>query len=447
MSLVARTEWWHPMPAVEEPLGIPSSQPGRRSGGGLAFRAVVVFTFIMLLGPQDFLPALRPFRIALLAAVVGIVASLADSILRGRPLTVGGPEMVLTASLVAWAVVTLPLSYWPGGSVSLLLDMYLKTVAIFWLLANVVDTVPRLRRVAWALTVMSVPLALTGVRNFLSGEFLEATVAQGVGRIVGYEAGLIRNPNDLALILTLILPLSVALLLAARSALARASLLVILALQVAGVVVTFSRGGFLCLFTVAVIYLCRLARRGRAGWAATGLAFCLLGLAVLPAGYLTRLATIADIDSDPTGSAQARWNDSAAAVGYVLDHPLIGAGVGMNTLALNEVRGSCWKEVHNVYLQYATDLGLPGLMLFLLLFVACLRKVRAVRRRAEAVPAWSELAWLAGGIEIALLAFAVAAFFSPVAYHFHFYYLAGLAVAASGVQRRLSTQDQAEIHP
>jgi O-antigen ligase len=110
----------------------------------------------------------------------------------------------------------------------------------------------------------------------------------------------------------------------------------------------------------------------------------------------------------------------------------------MNSAALNEARGSAWTKVHNVYLEYAVDLGLPGLLLFLLLFHACLAKARSTRRRAASVPSLRELCCLAEGVEISLLAFAVAAFFHPVAYHFYFYYPAGLAVAVGGVYRKLS---------
>jgi O-antigen ligase len=119
-----------------------------------------------------------------------------------------------------------------------------------------------------------------------------------------------------------------------------------------------------------------------------------------------------------------------AATRFVLDHPLTGAGLGMNTLALNEVRGPAWTMVHNVYLEYAADLGLPGLALFLCLLLSCLKRARAARRRAQGLP---ELSALGAGIETALLGFAVAAFFYPVAYHFYFYYLAGLAVAAGSL--------------
>jgi hypothetical protein len=89
--------------------------------------------------------------------------------------------------------------------------------------------------------------------------------------------------------------------------------------------------------------------------------------------------------------------------------------------------------VHSVYLEYAIDLGLPGLVLFLLLLVGSVRSAGRAARLAEAHPGGRELSILANGIRVSLLAFAAAAFFSPVAYHFHFYYFAGLALAALGI--------------
>jgi hypothetical protein len=40
---------------------------------------------------------------------------------------------------------------------------------------------------------------------------------------------------------------------------------------------------------------------------------------------------------------------------------------------------------------------------------------------------------------VSLLAFALAAFFSPVAYHFHFYYFAGLALASLGIAQGVAS--------
>lgn len=432
MTTLTRSAWWQPGSAagVESWPVVPrEDEPGAASR--LAFRSLMVFMVMLLLAPQNHVPALRPLRIALVAAVVGVIARLAASAHRREALTVGGAAMAATAALVGWAVVTAPLSQWPGGSVSFLLNDYLKTVAIFWLLANAVDTLHRLGQMAWALTLLSVPLAVTGVRNYFAGAFIE--VNHAVRRVEGYDAGLTSNPNDLALMLNLILPLSLALLVAARSVSARLALLAIVALQAACVIVTFSRAGFLTLAVVVAAFGWRLLRRGRFGWSAALAAVALAGLALVPSGYVARLATITDIASDATGSAQDRWRDTVAAGEFLRDHPVVGAGIGMNALAVNDVRGAKWTEVHNAYLEYGVELGLPGLALFLVLLAVCLRTLWRVRRSAARIPGLERLSWLAEGLVVSMTAFAVAAFFHPIAYHFYFYLVAGLAIAAGAL--------------
>ena len=42
---------------------------------------------------------------------------------------------------------------------------------------------------------------------------------------------------------------------------------------------------------------------------------------------------------------------------------VIGAGIGQDILAMNAQRGDDWTQVHNAYLQYAVDLGVPGVVL------------------------------------------------------------------------------------
>ena len=377
-------------------------------------------------------PILRPFRIAFVAALLAIAAHLADRFLRHRPVTVWGREITFLASLVAWAFITLPTSYWPGGSLSFLLDFYFKTVATFWLLATVIDRRVRLDVLVWCLGAIAVPLSLTGLKNFLFGNL----IAGAHDRIAGYAGGLTSNPNDLALMLNLILPLTLALLATARGTLVRGLLLALVLLEVAGVITTFSRGGFLTLATIIGIHLWRLARRGALAWAAAGLVACMAGAAMLPSGYVARLATIVNTETDSTGSAQARRQGHDAAIRLVMARPLTGAGVGMNAVALNEAAAG-WVKVHNVYLEFAVDLGLPGLLLFLLLLRACLATVRSVRR-AVLVSGPREFALLAEGVEISLIAYAVAAVFHPIAYHFYFCFPAGLAVAVGNIHRGLS---------
>ena len=436
MSTLPRREWWRPgVPvAAATPVTAPEGVEATVSDSPIPFWALMAFTAIMLLAPQNYFPVLAAFRLAFLVAGVAIGSHLYDRLRRGEPLTILPTEIRLVGYLLGWALVTLPLGSWPGGSLGVLADLYSKTLAIFLLIANTVNSVARLRLIVTGLTLMAVPIAYTGVKNFLSGAYLFGGDSLSAARIIGYESALTANPNDLALILNLIIPLALALVLITRRPMLRAVLLASVGLQIVSVVVTFSRAGFLSLATILGTYFWTVSRRTERGWAYAALIIVVSALPLLPASYLTRLSTITNMEADATGSSKERYAQQVAAVHYVLAHPIVGAGLGMNILAINETGLSpAWMNIHNVYLQYATDLGVPGLILFLLIFLASIKSAHLVQRDNAASPESRELFYLAAGIKTSLLSFAISAFFSPVAYHFQFYYIAGLAVAVKAV--------------
>jgi len=123
------------------------------------------------------------------------------------------------------------------------------------------------------------------------------------------------------------------------------------------------------------------------------------------------------------------------AADLVVRNPLTGVGLGQNVLALNQERGATWREVHNVYLQYAVDLGVPGLALFLWLFAALFRAAGRVRRQGTFDVTFRDVGIVAGSVQVGLMAFAVAAVFHPVAYQFYFFFVAGVALAVKNVSR------------
>lgn len=424
-GILPDSNWWR-HPAVAATRSMPAKLDRVAAVGIVPFWAMMSFTVILFAAPQAFFPALVSLRIALLAALAAMITYVVDRLLRRERVIRLSREIWITACLVVWAIMTVPFSYWPGGSVWFLLGFYFKTLAIFGLLTQIVTSEASLGRVAWALSWLAVPLAGTAVDNYLSGTFLEGN--QEVMRIAGYDSPLSSNPNDLALTLNLILPFSVALLMSTRRPTVRILLAGVIALDVVGIIITFSRGGFITLLTTSLVYQWKLRKRRERRWVLVALAVVLLSIPTLPGVYFERLSTIVQIEADRTGSAQARWADSVAALSFILQHPIIGGGVGMDALVLNEQRGATWKNVHNVYLQYGVDLGLPGLALFLGLLFGCFQCARIARRRAEEA-ALRELFYLAEALQLSLVAFTVAAFFHPIAYHLHFYYIAGLAVA------------------
>ena len=459
--------WWRPQPITVEsgvsriptPSGgypAEAGYPGngypakaglygsRSTANTVAFRALVAFTVILLLSPQAWFPVLGQLRIAFVAAAVAIGAHLLDRLVRRDSAPPFSAEIGVALLLVAWAVITVPVSYWAGGSVEVLTSQYIKAVLFFWLVATLATTGRRLKTVAWTLVLCAIPLAATGVWNYASGEVL-STGVPGLKRIYGYMggSGLAANPNDLALVLNLIIPIAAAMMISTRHMAARAVAAMAVLVSVAGVIVTFSRAGFLTLAATGVMLLAVLVRRRSNGVAALLIAVALVVPVVVPDSYFDRLSTITDIEADRTGSAQGRWQDVIVSAGIVAQNPIVGAGIGNDMLALNKYRGrETFRSVHNAYLQYAVDLGLPGLLLFAWLHVMCFRAARRVERSAHRHDAIRSLGPLAAGIQVSLIAFFVAAMFHPIAYQFYFFTIGGLAIALRNTARGAGVVDE-----
>jgi O-antigen ligase len=302
---------------------------------------------------------------------------------------------------------------------------------IFLLVANIVDTEQRFRALVATMIGCGAFAAAHAVVNYATGRF--DPTGQ---RVAGYDSALAANPNDLALTLNILLGLALGLLPVLRTRAQRALLVGAMALLVAGIVVSFSRSGFVTLAVVAALWMARSFRQ-RGARALPLVASVVLVVAVaVPAGYSDRLSTIVATQDDPTGSADERWQTMMIAAGQILERPLLGYGLG-NNIHVSVSRGALPREAHNAYLKLGAETGLAGMIAYGLFIWSAIAAARAVRRFFERRQAGWELGRLAGGVEMALVAFAVGALFSPVPYHFYLYYPAGLAVAIFAIGARV----------
>ena len=421
MAQELELDWWR----AQETEGPPATYEAVQSETGqasLPFWSIMAFTGVLLFSPQAYFPALASLRPALLVIAIGVLSYVADRWARGLPVIEWQREIGLIAGLAGVAVLTVPFSIWPGGSLEVLFD-YLKTAAVFLLLSHVVTSIDRLRRAAWILTCMAMGLGLFALYNFATGAVIDQGVNQD--RLIGNEGALTKNPNDLALMVNLLLPLTVGLFLTSERSWQRTVLLLAIGMEVVTVVLTYSRAGAITLAVIVLAYLWKLRRRRERSWMYVALLAGVLALPLLPSSYFDRMSTITNVQADRTGSAQERLADMIIAGKTILANPVIGAGMGMNMLAMREARGG-WLRVHNVYLEHAIDLGLPGLAIFLALLMSCIQAVARIQRRAVS----PQLSSLAEGLQISLIAYAAAAMFHPVSYQYYFYYIAGLAIAA-----------------
>jgi O-antigen ligase len=386
------------------------------------FYGIMLFTFVLFAAPQNLVPPLQELMLAKLTVGVAMAAYLVNRFGTGR-LTVFTPPVRWALVFGAVAVFSIPLGFWPGGSVNVFLDLLGKSLIVFLLLANVIDTPRRAKLLIGSMIGWG---ALVGA--YVVWQFGAGMVGPYGERIAGYDSPLAANPNDLALTLNILLGLALGLLPTLRRRRPRLLLLGAITLLVGGVIVTFSRGGFLTLAVLGIVWTVRALRRQGILALVPLVTACMLMLLAAPPGYLTRLSTILDTETDPTGSAQERWVLMVAAVTQMTERPLLGYGIG-NSLHINVARGLPSNEPHNAYLKVGAEMGLGGLLTYLVFLGSVLAAVRGVRRRLARDPRRRELAHLAWGVQLALVAFAIGALFSPVPYHFYLFYPAGLAVA------------------
>ena len=433
MAQELELEWWRPQAAHAEPL---TESPADPQQPAVPFWSVMAFTAVLLFSPQAYFPALAPLRPALLIILIGLLSYVSDRWARGLPIFNWNRELGLITGLGFLAAVTVPFALWPGGSLATLLD-FGKTVAIFLLLSHVVTTMARLRLAAWLLTWMAIGLGLFAVYNFLTGMMIDQGANQD--RLIGNEGGLTKNPNDMALMVNLLLPLTVALLLTSRELWQRAMLSAAVGMEVMTVVLTHSRAGSLTLGVIVLAYLWKLRHRRERSFIYAGLLAALLALPLLPSSYFERISTIANVEADRTRSAQERMSDMIIAGKTILANPIVGAGMGMNMLVMREARGG-WLGVHNVYLEHALDLGVIGLGIFLVLLWSCMRAVSVIQQESAS----PDLVFFAQGLQISLMAYATEAMFHPMSYQYYFYYIAGLAIGAKTIGGTLRNASEVE---
>jgi O-antigen ligase len=142
--------------------------------------------------------------------------------------------------------------------------------------------------------------------------------------------------------------------------------------------------------------------------------------------------SLLDFQADATGSALARWTSTVTAIEMIMERPLFGFGLGMNRLEFVE-RNLGWTHVHNAVLEVGADAGVPAMIVYVLILWHLFRGLHRAAKRFRAHRA-SEHEALAGGVQLALIAFVVATLFYPVAYHFYLFYITGFALALQAMR-------------
>jgi putative inorganic carbon (HCO3(-)) transporter len=408
---------------------------------------MIAFTAILFFRPQDHLPALQVLHLAEVTALGGLAAMAARRLAAGQSITKVNGDVVGVVALGALIVLTIPFSTWPGGSVKVFSDVYVKIILIFALMVSTLTTAKRLKQTTWLLITASGYIAFRAVLDYARG----VNLTEG-DRVRGALGGFFENPNDLALNLVTFLAPTLLIVLYERRASKRLFASLLAVLMVGAIVCTKSRSGFLGLAAMLAV-IAYYAMRARPGLMMAGVFALVLTIPALPSSFWNRMNSIVEASEDPTGSREARIKIMEKGLQVFAENPLTGVGAGQfqNYDDGNSSGADKWRVTHNVWLQVATELGVFGLVIFGFLVVrayqSCQKTLRLLRgpgrkkRRKpgpEAAPFVTDeeraiLEMNGRGMLAAVVGWTVCAFFASVAFNWTFYYVLALAVAGREV--------------
>jgi O-antigen ligase len=339
---------------------------------------MLAFTTLLFFRPQDHIPGLGALHLAELTAIGGLAAMAVRRLSSGQTIAHVNGEVVGVIALGAVIVLTLPFSIWPGGSLTVFSDIYVKIILIFALMMSTITSPRRVRQMTWIMIVASGYIAARAVSDYLRG----VNLVEG-DRVRGAVGGMFENPNDLALNLVTFLAPTLFIIFQEKRASRRLFACAIAAAMMGAIVCTKSRSGFLGLVAMAAVVLYYMAQKKPAIVMGVVLAGC-MALPVMPSSFWDRMDSIANADEDTSGSRAARLRLIDQGIEVFLENPVTGIGAGQfqNYNAPGMIEK--WRVTHNVWLQVAADLGMFGLAIFAFLVLRAYTSSFAVLRMLRA---------------------------------------------------------------
>ena len=255
--------------------------------------------------------------------------------------------------------------------------IYFALLAIYFLVVNLFNTREWLERMVTVIAIPSVLVSLYGILGYatsnLQAKWLDMSMFSG---ITNRAVSVFENPNMLATYLVLTLPFVVICALNKRSsAKVRLASLGGALVSVVCIVLTWSRGAWLGLIAAVVLFTLIVYKHSLKYWLAVALTSPFWSK-LIPGDIMTRFMSIGDLSDSSTYYRLYTWKGSLR---LLFDYWMSGIGVG--EAAFSQVYPlyayvgiESTVHSHNVFLQIAIELGVTGLIVFLIIMFLTAQK-------------------------------------------------------------------------
>jgi O-antigen ligase len=390
-----------------------------RNGHLLTFFGVYFFSILVLFRPYELIPGLGFLSTsAFYVAVVTLALYIPTQLATEGNLTTLSTEVKAIIAMAALALLTMPIAKDPGLSWEKFNDPYIKAVVIFIVLVNVVRTRRRLMHMMWLSFGIGIYLSFSALDLYMNGKFTveEYRVAVDVGGMFG-------NPNEMAMHFVMMTPLVLVLGIAAKSKLKRTMYFAMTAMFIGANMVTYSRGGFLGLLGCSAVLAWKLGRKYRLNVTIASLVIGTIAIVAAPGNYGLRMLSIFVPGLDAVGSSDQRRELLERSLIVTLRNPW---GIGIGNDPIVGVRNL---QTHNAFTQVSSELGILGLIAYLVFMISPFRKLGAIERSLFDEEKLDWFYYLSIGLQASIIGYMVSSFFASVAYNWFIYYLIAYAVA------------------
>lgn len=390
-----------------------------RNGHSLSYAGLYLFSILVLFRPYELVPGLSflsatAFYFALATLLVYIPSQLSTE----GTLTVLSTEVKAILALTLIAVVTMPIAKDPPTAWGVFNDTFVKAVLMFIVMVNVLRTRRRLMGVIWLSLGAGAILSYQAVNLFMKGELR----AEGY-RVDVEIGGMFGNPNDLSLHLVTMIPIALCLGLGTKSTIMRAVYWLMAALFIGANFVTYSRGGFLGLIAAAAVLVWKLGRRNRLNVSIVSIVAGTIVTLVAPGNYGMRILSIFGLAPDEVGSRDQRRELLERSIIVSIRNPW---GIGIGNFPIVGIQNLV---THNAFTQVSSELGVLGLIAYLVFIISPFRKLGAIERTLFKQGTSDWFYYVSIGLQASIVAYMVSSFFVAVAYNWFVYYIIAYAVA------------------
>lgn len=374
--------------------------------------------------------------------VLGLPAILGMLLSGGLARTIRSRAAKYWAGFAFFLILSVPLSDWVSGSLTLVLGYLRNEISVLFLIAGLVIT----WRECWRLLGM---ISISSIVVLLLGQFFREETMGGPAERLTVATGLtMGNANDYAAVLTLLLPfLGLVLITPGRAFVLRCVALCGLLFGLYMILSTGSRGGLIACLAALIMMLLRLPPLKKMGLAVAAVVIGVTMWRILPDTITNRLATLVSDDAggtDAIASGESRQYLLQKSLLFTVQHPLLGVGPGqfINHEGLGaKAQGykGAWHETHNAYTQISSEVGIPAVLLFIGALLSTFHLLSGTLKQARARPPSRQNAMIAAGAFcalIAVVAFCSSSFFLSLGYRFYFPALTGIAIVLNRAAQR-----------